>query len=98
MQSMTISIRIPKDEAGRMDRLAHHLGMARPTFLKQALKRGAADLVFEGACQAYRSGQATLSRAAEMAGLPLRDMMLRMEDADLELNYDVSDLRKDLDT
>lgn len=96
MQTVTISMRIPKTEAGRMERLAHHLGMERPTFLKQALKRGAADLVFEGACQAYRDGTATLSRAAEMAGLNLRDMMLRMRDADLEMNYDVSDLRKDL--
>lgn len=96
MQTMTISIRIPKAEAGRMDRLARRLGMERPNFLKQALKRGAADLVFDSACQLYRNGSATLSRAAEMAGLPLRDMMLRMQDADLELNYDVSDLRKDL--
>jgi len=93
---MTISIRIPKEEVGRMDRLARHLGMERPTFLKQALHRGAADLVFDSACSAYRSGTATLSRAAEMAGLPLRDMLIRMGDADLEMNYDVSDLRKDL--
>jgi len=96
MQTVTISMRIPKTEAGRLARLARHLGMERPTFLKQALKRGAADLVFDGACQAYRNGTATLSRAAEMAGLTLRDMMLRMRDGDLEMNYDVSDLRKDL--
>ncbi len=96
MATMTISIRVPKEEVGRMDRLARHLGMERPTFLKQALKRGAADLVFEGACQAYRDGTVTLSRAAEMAGLSLRDMLIRMGDADLALNYDVSDLRKDL--
>lgn len=95
MQTTTISIRIPKAEVGRLDRLAHHLGMERPSFLKQALKRGTEDLMFDGACQAYRRGQATLSRAAEMAELSLREMILRMEDADLELNYDTSDLRKD---
>jgi len=96
MQTVTIAMRIPKAEAGRMERLAHALGMERPTFLKQALKRGAADLVYEGACQAYREGKATLSRAAEMAGLTLRDMLLRMREADLEMNYDVPELRKDL--
>ena len=96
MQTVTISMRIPKTEVGRLERLAHHLGLERSTFLKQALQRGAADLVFDGACQAYRKGTVTLSRAAEMAGLSLRDMMLRMREADLELNYDVSDLRKDL--
>lgn len=80
-----------------MDRLAKNLGMDRPAFLKQALKRGAEDLVFDGACQAYRSAKVSLSKAAEMAGVPLRDMMLRMGENDLELNYDVSDLRKDLE-
>lgn len=97
MQTVTISMRIPKSEAGRLDRLAQDLGLQRPTFLKQALKRGADDLLFDGACQAYRKGTVTLSRAAEMAGLSLRDMMLRMKDGDLEMNYDVSDLRKDLE-
>jgi predicted HTH domain antitoxin len=96
METVTISMRLPKSEAGRMERLARELGMERPTFLKQALKRGAADLEFESACQAYRAGKATLSRAAEMAGLPLRDMILRMRDVDLELNYSVTDLQKDL--
>jgi predicted HTH domain antitoxin len=96
MRTVTISMRLPKAEAGWIARLAHDLGMERPTFLKQALKRGAADLVFERACQAYRRGEATLSRAAEMAGLTLREMVLRMQDADLELNYSVADLQKDL--
>jgi predicted HTH domain antitoxin len=39
-----------------------------------------------------------LSRAAEIAGIGLRDMMLKMQDADLELNYTVEDLEKDLRT
>lgn len=87
---------MPKDEINRIDHLAHDLGMERPSFLKQALKRGAADLVFDGACQAYRNGTATLSRAAEIAGLSVREMILRMQDADLDLNYDASDLQRDL--
>ena len=52
--------------------------------------------MFDRACQAYRDGEATLSRAAEIAGLTLRDMMLKMQSANLELNYGVDDLVKDL--
>ncbi len=96
MKTVTMSIRLPKTEVGRLERLARRLGMARPTFLKRALKRGAEDLMFEEAVATYRSGNATLSRAAELAGLGLRDMMLKMRDADLELNYTVRDLEKDL--
>ena len=96
MQTVTISMRLPKAEAGRLDRLARDMGLERPTFLRRALKRGAADLMFERACQAYRGGEATLSHAAELAGIGLHDMILRMQDAGLELNYGVKDLEKDL--
>ncbi len=96
MQTVTISMRLPRQEAGRLKQLARDLDMERSSFLKRALKRGADDLMFEHACQAYRKGQATLSRAAELAGLSLRDMLLRLREAGIELNYDASDLRKDL--
>ncbi len=96
MSTMTISMRLPRSEVGRLERLARELGVERPTFLRRALQQGVADLMFERACQAYRDGEATLSRAAEIAGLPLRDMMLKMQSADLELNYGVDDLAKDL--
>ena len=96
MQTVTLSLRLPKEEAGEFGKLARNLDMERSTFLKRALKRGAEDLRFEHACQAYRKGQVTLSRAAGMAGIGVRDMLLRMRDADLELNYDAEELRKDL--
>lgn len=96
MDTVTISMRLPKDEVGRLGKLARELGTVRPTFLKQALQRGVADLMFERACQAYRNKEATLSRAAEVADISLHDMILRMEEAGLELNYGVAELEKDL--
>ena len=96
MRTVTISMRLPKTEVERLERLAAELGIERPTLLKRALRRGAEDLMFERATQAYRSGEATLSRAADLAGLSLRDMILRLKDAHLELNYGVEDLEKDL--
>ena len=96
MSSVTISLRLPQSEVGRLDKLARELGTERPTFLKRALQRGASDLMFERACQAYRDGEATLSRAAEIAGISLREMMHKMRSADLELNYGVGDLERDL--
>lgn len=98
MRTTTISMRLPKVEAGRLDRMARGMGLERPTFFKRALKRGASDLLFEHACQAYRDGEATLSRAAELAGLSLRDLLLKMQAAGLELNYGIPELEKDVRT
>ena len=96
METVTISMRLPKDEVGRLGKLARELGTLRPTFLKQALQRGVADLMFDRSCQAYRKGEATLSRAAEIAEISVHDMILKMKDSDLELNYGVAELEKDL--
>jgi predicted HTH domain antitoxin len=96
MSTTTISLRLPRSEVGRLDELARQLGSERSAFLRRALQRGAADLMFEQACQAYRDGEATLSRAAELAGLSLREMLHRMRSADLTLNYSPDDLARDL--
>jgi len=96
MKTVTISMRLPREEAARLDELAKELGTERPAFLRQALRRGARDLMLDRACAAYRAGAATLSRAAEMADIPLRDMILQLKDASLELNYGTEELSRDL--
>jgi predicted HTH domain antitoxin len=50
----------------------------------------------EGACEAYRRGRATLSQAAELAGLPVRELLHQFASHGVELNYGVEELRKDL--
>ena len=97
MQTVTVSMRLPKAEAEKLRRLAQGAGMERAALLKQAVRRGTQDLLFEQACRAYRRGEATLSRAAEIADLSLREMILRMREADLEIHYGADDLAKDLE-
>jgi hypothetical protein len=96
MRSVTVSLRLSTAEAESLERQAREMGIERPTFLKRALRRGACDLLFERGCDAYRRGEVTLSRAAEIAGISLRDMIVRMQRADLELSYGVDDLARDL--
>jgi predicted HTH domain antitoxin len=96
MQTVTMSMRLPKAEAEKLAQVARETGVDRSTLLKRAVRRGTRDLLFDEACRAYRADEATLSRAAEIAGLGLRDMILRLRAADLELNYAVEDLEKDL--
>jgi len=96
MQTVTVSVRLPKTEAEKLTQVARRAGMERSTLLRLAVRRGAQDLLIEEACRAYRAGEATLSRAAEIADLSLREMMLHMRAADLEINYGVDDLAKDL--
>jgi predicted HTH domain antitoxin len=49
----------------------------------------------EKALDAYRQGTITLSRAAEIAELSLRDILLRLPEESIELNYDLRELHRD---
>ena len=49
----------------------------------------------EGALDAYRRGIVTLSRAAEIAELSLSDILLRLSEKSIELNYDLRELQRD---
>lgn len=96
MKSVIVSMRLPESEARRLEEQARQMHIEKPVFLKRALRRGAQDLAYERAVEAYRNGEATLSRAAEIAGVQLRDIVLRMESSGLELNYSARDLERDL--
>ena len=97
MKTVTLSIRVPEAEAEELQRLARQVGLERSTLLKQALRRGWAEVLFERACEAYRRGEVTLSRAAEMADISLREILLRLPEAALELNYNTRELSQDLE-
>lgn len=92
----TLSIRVPAAEAAKWERLARGVGLDRSALLKQAFREGCADVLFERAGAAYRRGEVSLSRAAELAGLSLRDMLLRLRQAGITLNYTAADLAEDL--
>ena len=91
-----MSLRLPESEVSRLESTAQALGVDRSTLLRWAVKRGASALLLECAFDAYRRGDVTLSRAAEIAGLSLRDMILKLRDQDVELNYGPEDLAADL--
>ena len=96
MKSVPLSTRVSEEEARAVDELARRRGLDRSALLKQVIRRGLADLRVEEACEAYRKRRVSLSRAAEIAGLGVRDMLLRLGPAQVEVNYDATDLLLDL--
>ncbi len=97
MNTQTISTNLDEEEARSIDQLAREIGVDRPVLLHQLILRGYREVQIERALQAYRSGHVTLSRAAEMAGLSIRELLLKFPSNTVELNYDVHELRRDLE-
>jgi predicted HTH domain antitoxin len=97
MGTITLSARLASDEARKIDELAADLGLDRGALLKQLIRKGLKDIQTERALDAYRHGTITLSRAAEIAELSLRDILLRLPEESIELNYDVRELQRDME-
>lgn len=96
MSTVTLSARVEEEEARRIDQLAAELGLDRGALLRQMIRRGLREIVSQTALDAYRRGEVTLSRAAEIAGISLRDILLRLSEESLELNYDLAELERDI--
>lgn len=96
MKTMTLSLRMETDEVRMLDEAAAKDGLDRASLLKRLLRRGYADYRCETACAAYRRGEVSLSRAAEMAGLSLYDLLGRFPADRLELNLTAGDLQREL--
>ncbi len=96
MASSTVSARLDAEELKLLESLAELSGFDRSTLIKSLLRRGMKELRFEHAVEAYRKEAITLSRAAEVAGVPLWDFIALMKDENLELHYDVGDLEADV--
>lgn len=97
MNTVTLSARLTKDEAQKIDDLASALGLDRGSLLKQLIRKGYKDLQTQTALDAYRRGKITLSRAAEIAELNLRDILLQLPEESIELNYDLRELQRDME-
>ena len=97
MSALTISTELDESEARELDTLAHDVGLDRPALLQQIIRRGCREMQLEHALQAYRDGRVTLSRAAEMTGLGVRDLLLLFPKKSVELNYDQRELRRELE-
>ena len=97
MTTVTLSTRLASGEAKKIDELAGELGLDRGSLLKQLIRKGYSDIQTERVLGAYRHGTITLSRAAELAGLSLRDILLRLPEESIELNYDLRELERDME-
>ena len=96
MRTTTLSTRLTAAELALLDNLAAVSGQGRAAMIKSILRTGMAELRFRNAVDAYRLGHVTLSKAAELAGLSLWDMVARLDKAQAEFHYDAEELREDL--
>ena len=98
MITKTVSTRISEDELDLLDEMAVRSGLDRASMTKTLLRRGLEQLRFDEAVAAYRASRVTLSRAAEIAGISIWDLIGRMDEQELTIHYGIADLEEDLNS
>ena len=92
-----VTARIPRDMLREVERLAKKLKVDRSELIRRLLDFALQQKRIEEAVRAYQEGKVTLWKAAEMAGLSLREMMELARARKIAVSYTIDDLRRDIE-
>ena len=91
-----ITARLPKELIEEIERMAEKERADRSEVIRRLLDGALRQKKTEEALSLYREGRATLWKAAEIAGLSLREMMELVKKTKIPAAYSIEDLDRDV--
>ncbi|MCF2136351.1 MAG: UPF0175 family protein [Candidatus Thorarchaeota archaeon] len=92
----TVTARLSEEMIKQLEVLAKEEQIDRSELIRRALAYGIKRFLIDRALKAYRERKVTLWKAAEMAGVSLREMIDEADRSLIPIAYDIKDLEKDL--
>jgi len=80
-----------------VERLAEKMKVDRSELIRRLLDSALREKRLEESVQAYQEGKVTLWKAAEIAGISLREMMEVVREKKIPVSYTLEDLKRDLE-
>jgi len=97
MSHDTVSTRLPQEMLKDIEKLAERDRVDRSELIRRLLDSALQQRKVEDALEAYRDGKVTLWRAAESAGVSLREMIELAGAKRIPVPYTLDDLRRDVE-
>ncbi len=97
MKTQILSTRIDDDHAKEIKNMASEMGLDKSAFLKRIILSGLQEFKLDHAIELFNNNKISLSRAAELAGISIYDLISLMPDNKMELNYSVENFHSDMD-
>ena len=91
-----LNLRIPGELARELEELAHAEHLEKIDIARQLLREGVARRKQELALRLYAEGKITKSKAAEVAGISLWDMMALVEQRGVRWEYSLEEAKAEL--
>lgn len=96
MTTEVMSARLPKETVELIEEIAREEKVDKSTIMDRALDHYIQEWKLQKAIESYREGVATLTRAAEIAGLSVWTMIDVLAKRKIQPQYDIEDLEEDL--
>ncbi|MBI4219615.1 MAG: UPF0175 family protein [Chloroflexi bacterium] len=91
-----IASRVPDDLAADLKRIEEIEHLDRSSAVRRLLYKAVRDWKLEYVSEQYRESRVTLEKAAEYAGVPVREMMDYLRQRKVPAQYDLEDFEHDL--
>lgn len=91
-----IGSRVPPDLVADLQRIEEAEHLDRSTAIRRLLYAAIREWKLEHAVKLYRENRVTLARAAEEAGVSVREMMEYLRQKKVSVQYDLEDFEQDL--
>lgn len=93
---VSIGVRLPEKLLKLLEEKAAEENLDRSTATRQMIARGLEEYRKEKAAKLYREGKTSISGAAEVAGLTIREMIEYLIEKGYRSSYSYEDLKKEL--
>jgi len=94
---VTTSVRLPEDVIQEIEKLSREEGVEKGTLIRKLLTESLREYRIDKAMEMYRSGKASLWRAAEIAGITYREALEELKKRNIPFRYDLEDLEIDME-
>ena len=91
----TISVRIPKEELRMINEASKFVKRKRSDILREILEFGVKQMMLEIALGKFQKNEATASKAAKIAGIPLTLFLDVLAERKINFHYTLNDLKED---
>ncbi len=93
----TISVRIPREELKMIDEASRFAKRKRSDILREIVEFGVKKLMLEIALERFQNNEATASKAANIAGLPLTSFLDILQEKGINFHYGKEEFRRDFE-
>jgi predicted HTH domain antitoxin len=94
MRSTAVTARLKTELLREIQEIAEEESIDRSSAIQRLLQIGLKEYRMEKALNLYRNGKVTLWKAAELAGVSLREMMEAIKARDIPYQYDLEALEE----